>query len=579
MSNIKKDTIAFSVEGVELIDELSDSQFATADIEAFSSGDNLHDLVCSVDTLRKTAHTIYEKPVIFELDPNFYDFGTHNEGVTVPAGFVVPGSAEFIERDDGRTTLKVIAKIWKKYAQDFMRIFELSEDKNKSVSVEIEIYDKKEDSESGVSEMLAFAYAAITVIGDFFTPASPDANIQLTSFTKDDLDAEKKEYQMVYRKEFSRYHSLDFSIPDKVKLNSQDGLEMASDDYEGTATSVILANYIVSKEKASPEKVRQIAKYFGRKNVSKPVSEEGDSWIAWQLYGGEDGMSWSKSLSDDMDIIDEEIMTYFDGGDDVNDRNTNNKESNMAKDVVEENVAEEEVLEPVDAEFEVGEESDEDVSMEEEAAESKDEDDEEDMKFEESEDDEEEDGSDDEDASFSMTARNINVQLQSALEDEKDSSGYSKYWVETHDDEYAYVYSYETGKTYRMKYEATENRVSLEISEAEEVVYEPMLVETAEARKVEFAELREFKQDILSKQFEFEVNSVLTDVGRVLDDNAISQAREESKGYTLDTIDAWKNAVKARAFAVSKELPEEKDDGVLRMETIFSAGGKSHLWG
>lgn len=577
MSNIKKNTIAFSVEGVELIDELSDSQFATADIEAFSSGDNLHDLVCSVDTLKKTAHTIYEKPVIFEVDPSFYDFGTHNEGVTVPAGFVVPGSAEFIERDDGRTTLKVVAKIWKKYAQGFMRIFEFSEDKNKSVSVEIEIYDKKEDSESGVSEMLAFAYAAITVIGDFFTPASPDANIQLTSFTKDDLDAEKREYQMAYRKEFSRYDSLDFSIPDEVKSNSQDGLEMASDDYEGTATSVILANYIVSKEKASPEKVRQIAKYFGRKNVSKPVSREGDSWIAWQLYGGEDGMSWSKSLSDDMDTIDEEIMTYFDGGDDVNNRN-NNKESNMAKDVVEENVAEEEVLEPVDAEFEMGEESDEDVSMEEEVSEPKEEEAEEDMKFEESEDDEEEDGSDDEDVSFAMTAHNINIQLQSALKDEKDSSGYSKYWVETHDDEYAYVYSYETGKTYRMKYEATENGVSLEISEAEEVVYEPMLVEKAEAQKTEFAELREFKQDILNKQFEFEVNSVLTDVGRVLDDNAISKAREESKDYTLDTIDAWKNAVKARAFAVSKELPEEKSDDVLRMETIFSVGEKSHLW-
>lgn len=562
-------TLSFAVEGVELLDELSDSQFATAEIEAFSTGDNLHDLICSEETLRKTAHTIFEKPVIFEVDPNFYDFGTHNEGVTVPAGFVVSDTAEFVTRDDGRTTLKVIAKIWKKYARDFMKVFEFSSDKNKSVSVEIEIYEKTEDDSSGASEMLSFAYAAITVIGDFFTPASPGANIQLTSFSKEDIDAEKREYSIAYQREFSKYASLDFSIPDDVKLNSQNGLDLRSEgEYGGTAVSVSLAKYIVENEKADFEKVRQIAKYFARKTVDRPLVESGDSWITWQLYGGDASVVWSKTLSKEMDLIDEEIMAYFDS----TSENDISRDDEKAKDKKENSnmskkIEEKEIEEPIVAEFEEESEEeaeDEDVMMEEDAEEESGE--------------EENEEEDEEEMSFAMTARNIDYQLQQALEEEKDSYGYGKYWVETHDDEYAYVYCYEDGKSYRMKYSSTDDSVSIEISMAEEIVYEPMLVKTAEAKKVEFAELVEFKNDILSKQFEFEVNSVLNEVLPVLGEDAVSVAREESKNFTLETLDGWKNSVKAEAFAASKDVVEE-DDGIIRMETLFNKKADSEsLW-
>ena len=58
----------FNVEEAEILDDDPLSQFATARIVAFSSGVSRHETTCDVETLRKTAHTIYEKPIIFEYN-------------------------------------------------------------------------------------------------------------------------------------------------------------------------------------------------------------------------------------------------------------------------------------------------------------------------------------------------------------------------------------------------------------------------------------------------------------------------------------------------------------------------------
>ena len=107
--------LRFDVESVSEIDEQPNSQFATAKIQAFITGLSRNATTCNLETLKRTASTIYEKPIIFEYDSRFGDFGTHNPSKTVPAGFVVPGSAEFEELSDGRVALSVYAKIWKKF--------------------------------------------------------------------------------------------------------------------------------------------------------------------------------------------------------------------------------------------------------------------------------------------------------------------------------------------------------------------------------------------------------------------------------------------------------------------------------
>mgnify|MGYP003429228865 FL=1 len=87
--------LLFDVESAEMIEEDSNSQFATAKMLLFSSGSNRHSMVCSPEVLREMADTAYEKPIIFEFNTMYRDFGSHNEKTTIPAGFIVPNSGSF----------------------------------------------------------------------------------------------------------------------------------------------------------------------------------------------------------------------------------------------------------------------------------------------------------------------------------------------------------------------------------------------------------------------------------------------------------------------------------------------------
>ena len=91
----------FAVEEFNFIDEDVESHFATVEIEAFSSGENRHDLTCPVELLKSTAHTLYEKPIVFELNRMMADFGSHtdDENERRIAGFIVPNRAEFFRND------------------------------------------------------------------------------------------------------------------------------------------------------------------------------------------------------------------------------------------------------------------------------------------------------------------------------------------------------------------------------------------------------------------------------------------------------------------------------------------------
>lgn len=302
--------LKFDILNAEIVEELDISQFATVRVDAFSTGKTLHNTTCDFVALKKTASTIYEKPLIFEYDSRFGDFGSHNAKTTIPAGFVVPNSAEFINATDGseRITLRVFVKIWKKYSGKFLKVFSDTHTKSKSVSVELEIINS-EEAEDGLLNLLDWKYAAICALGDYVSGASPGANMELLSFAKD----ESKKYEQAYIAEFaSRYDELDFKIPDEVKKNAQEGLDLHKKHGRG-GTSVALSNarHITKNEFSQPEKVRSLAKHFTRHADDNLENKEGSKWIAWQLWGGNEGLVWSRKLVESMDKIDRRKLAYF----------------------------------------------------------------------------------------------------------------------------------------------------------------------------------------------------------------------------------------------------------------------------
>ena len=115
----------------------------------------------------------------------------------------------------------------------------------------------------------------------------------------------------------AKYDDLDFSIPKGVKAQAEQGLRLRQEfGRGGTSVGLATARYLVSNTKASPEKVRHIAKYFPRHEVDLQTQDARDYFagktdratngiIAWKLWGGNAGQRWSSKLVRAMNKRDE----------------------------------------------------------------------------------------------------------------------------------------------------------------------------------------------------------------------------------------------------------------------------------
>ena len=304
--------LQFDVENAEVIGSDDDSQFATARIQAFSSGKNLHNLVCSEEVLRETAHTLDSKPILYTVDENLQDFFTHTEpSKSLICGFIVPDSAEFKRLPDSRLSVNVIAKIWKKYSPKVIEFFKRDSEHKKKVSVEMEVYELG-DRQDGLTDMLDFNYFGVCLLGDFVREASPDANMQILSFSE-----EQKEYNDAYVAEFAdKYSDLNFAIPSDVKKNAQEGLDLYKKHKRGgTSVSLNIGKHLTKNDSTTSEKIRHIEKHFSLHSSDDFENKTGKEWISWQLYGGNSGMSWSKKLVESMNKIDGRKVAFFQEGD------------------------------------------------------------------------------------------------------------------------------------------------------------------------------------------------------------------------------------------------------------------------
>jgi len=95
----------------------------------------------------------------------------------------------------------------------------------------------------------------------------------------------------------------------------------------------------------------------------------------------------------------------------------------------------------------------------------------------------------------------------------------------------------------------------------------------------ENAELTSYKADVEQKRFDYDVDVVLSEVEEVLGKDAVKKAREDAKEFSMETLDGWKNAIKAQAFVASKDAKEEPEEDFIRVETVFGKKEDSDsLW-
>ena len=517
--------ISFAIDNVDVIDESENSQFATLKIDAFASGNNRHDLYVAPETLKRTAKSILQKPLVWLFDKTTQDATTHSE-LEIPCGFVPADSPlEFRELEDGRTMLTVVGKLWKRYSGKLLDIF-LRDGKTKNVSVEIEVYESV--ITGGFSkEIRDFAYYCITILGMGVVPAIPGAKADMVAFAA----KEKEDYELALQSiTFSKYSELDFKIPESIKKNSLKGLELhKTHNLGGTGVSLTLARHLSKNDDVSPDKVRLIHKYL-KSHVDRERDDKtpDGEYVSWMLHGGSDAYQWSKKLVEDLDEIDKRRLSFF--------TENNSKEEMAMPDVEEKKKLEEEQdkKEEKMAEEEMPVEKPEE-KKEEMAAEKPEE-----KKEEEEEKTEEKEEKPEEKMSLD---NNLDVKAMLAM-------------IEGETEDYQKLCDMGEGVDFGM------------LSHA---LYKKMckMSEEGKAYMSELEGLRKFKADVDAEKFMYAVESTLKDVSDVLPHAELEKAREQSKDFSIDTIDAWKNGVKALAFSFTKN-EKKPEDNIVRMGLPFS---------
>ena len=519
----------FDIESAEIIDEPENSQFATAKIRAFSTGTSLHNTTCDEDTLKRMASTIYEKPILYEYNRNFGDFGSHTDKPII-SGFVVKDSAQFEQLPDNRLSLNVLARIWKKYSRQFLQVFSETNTDRKSVSVEMEIQDA-EELPNGLLNLKSFVFDAICALGSNVREASPGAEMQMLSFS----EKENKEYMEAYKKEFSeKYADVDFTIPSSVKKNVAKALESKS----GSSVALAMARWISKNDEITPEKIRSMQKFFKNKDL-KTMDE-----VTLNLYGGKQSYRWSKEIFDKMEEIDNTMLSYF-----SEDENPEDKVEKEFSDESSENKVKEDTLNMAD-EKDKKEEIEETPAEEEKetfAEEKKEEEKVEEKKF-------------SSDAFLDVVA--ALAFLEAETEANEEMAGKIGFAVEElkKGSEFA-----DTGKVMSgMFAKMFCMRDKMAVMEEQNKTY-----------MAENEDLKKFKADVEESQKNFAVDTTLKELSDkvVIPDEAMTDMKDKAKEFSLADIEGWKNYCKAKSFDFAVKPSKKKDeDDIVRIGFPFANG-------
>lgn len=175
----------FGIDDVNIIED--DDRFAITKIRAFAEKENSHTQPISFESLKLTANTIYNVPVVVEFtDWNDDGIGTHSKA-EIPVGFVYsennPVTFEYDEERD-KHFLTIKALIWKNYSNNIVDIIHKSNDKKK-VSVEMTTTDYKDNDPFDKPEVFSWKYQAITILSDQVAEACKGSNVQLMKFSED----------------------------------------------------------------------------------------------------------------------------------------------------------------------------------------------------------------------------------------------------------------------------------------------------------------------------------------------------------------------------------------------------------
>ena len=108
-----------------------------------------------------------------------------------------------------------------------------------------------------------------------------------------------------------KYDDIDFTPPKKVAEAAEKGLDLRREfDRGGTDTGVARARDLKNRKSLSPDTIERMVSYFARHEVDKDADDFGNDddpsagYVAWLLWGGDDGRDWAERVKGQMEEAD-----------------------------------------------------------------------------------------------------------------------------------------------------------------------------------------------------------------------------------------------------------------------------------
>ena len=236
--------VALSVDGLELSNEVLDNHLAIVEVYVCHDGNNAHNLPIKLETIKDAQETLKNKPLVAGF--NGYDFEGHEIDEVLIGYFPESSNMRYVKKN-GKTYLVAEAILPKLYAKWAYDIFQ--RDRNKSVSMEIEVLDFEElypeDPNNDMTEIKKFIFNAVTVLGEEHMPACEGANATMIKFSKEKAEKVYDKYvtsQKIKNKYFEDNiptESDDTTYMEKnIKINNKKESAIDSDSWSNPGKSL-----------------------------------------------------------------------------------------------------------------------------------------------------------------------------------------------------------------------------------------------------------------------------------------------------------------------------------------------------
>lgn len=543
----------FEVDNFKVVEENSNSQFATLEIDVCRSGQNSHEMPISRSAIEYAANSIKGKPILAAFDILDTDFLGHEDNEQ-PVGFFVEEEPQIVEKEyDGNPELFIRAKgkVWKRYFDNAMNIFKRKGGKT-DVSMEIDMLDFQEPENGKEGFINIFSILGCTLLG--VKPAIRGAEAKVLSFAeiKDEYDKEssKSDLERFANERMDKMAEVTYKI-NKTELKDTPWGDVDKTAMRNKIMKAINKATLVKSVYALVEDGWQDAP---SEHLKYPLMQLVGDTFYYNRYALSSALAYAKQ-ENETSVINkvEKLYKKFnlddEGGDDKN--MAEDKTKDMSEETLENQ--EPEVMEEQLESDDVEDMSEEEMQDEEAFAD----DDKEVDKADENDepDDNDPEGSDENAEEFE----------KSACSDDEEEMCDGKMSLD--------VNAYAGAMLEMLKAETDEQRdeaKKLGLSDDEKL---NIVMEECYSIACELAELRQFRIDTLKEKTAFETTKILAEVKQDLPQDKYAELEAEAEKCQFEEVEEFR--VKARAFAYEfgvKKKDKKKDEHI-RMGFDF---GQSH---